>query len=241
MDRQILIVNDDGIAADGIRRLAEAALHFGQVYVVAPVQQCSGMSQKISIFDRIPVTPYAFSVPVAGAWSVGGTPADCVKVAVNFLISRKPDVVLSGINDGFNAGFDTAYSGTIGAAMEALMKGIPSISFSNHLHGNTETVDCFLPQLLGELLSSPLPPSELWNVNFPGVPLSDCRGILRHRRVAPVQLYRDIYSREEGPDGSFSLKNASRPIPLEEVPAGTDVHAVLSGYISIGTLHCPVL
>ena len=241
MSRKILIVNDDGITSEGIVRLADAARRFGRVWVVAPERQCSGMSQKISIFDPISVTPHAFPLPVEAAWCIGGTPADCVKTAVNFLLSEKPDYVFSGINNGYNTGFDTAYSGTVGAAMEALMKGIPAMAFSHHLDGSLETVDRFLVPLIEELLASTLPPSEMWNVNFPGVPLSECRGILRGCRVAPLQLYRDLYAREELPDGSFTLHNVSTPIPLESVPEGTDVHAVLTGYISVGTLRCPVL
>ena len=121
MGKNILIVNDDGIHSEGIIRLAEAASRFGRVWVAAPDEQCSGMSQKISIFDPILVRPYEFPVPVEAAWSIGGTPADCVKVAVGFLLEEAPDLVLSGINNGYNAGFDNAYSGTIGAAAEALM------------------------------------------------------------------------------------------------------------------------
>ena len=241
MNHRILIVNDDGIRSRGIVRLAEAALHFGRVWVVAPEQQCSGMSQKISIFDPISVTPFDFPVPVEAAWSIGGTPADCVKTAVNYLLTEKPDFVFSGINNGYNTGFDTAYSGTVGASMEALMKGIPAIAFSNHLNGSYETVDRFLVPLMEELLASPLPPSEMWNVNFPGVPLSECGGILRDRRVAPVQLYRDLYTRNDLPDGSFVLRNASLPISPGLVPEDTDVYAVLTGHVSVGKLRCPVL
>lgn len=241
MNRNILVVNDDGIRSKGIVRLAEAAARFGHIWIVAPDQQCSGMSQKISIFDPISVTPFDFPVPAEAAWSIGGTPADCVKTAFNFLLHEKPDLVLSGINNGYNTGFDTAYSGTIGAAMEALMKGIPAIAFSNHLDGSYETVDRYLEPLIEELLASPLPPSELWNVNFPGVPLSECRGILRDRRIAPVQLYRDLYTRQDLPDGSFTLRNASLPISPGLVPEDTDVYAVLTGHVSVGTLRCPVL
>ena len=241
MSRSILIVNDDGIRSEGIVRLAEAASRFGRVWVVAPDCQCSGMSQKITIFEPIPVTPFAFPLPVEGAWCVGGTPADCVKTAVNCLLREKPDYVFSGINNGYNTGFDTAYSGTVGAAMEALMKGIPAMAFSNHLNGSWETVERCLEPLIEELLSSPLPPSELWNVNFPGVPYSECRGILRGRRVAPMQLYRDLYTREDQPDGGFTLRNASLPISPRLVPEDTDVYAVLTGYVSVGTLRCPVL
>ena len=242
--RNILVVNDDGIRSEGIRRLAEAAVRFGRVWVVAPERQCSGMSQKISIFDPIPVTPYAFPAPVEGAWSIGGTPADCVKAAVNFLLDEKPDVVFSGINNGFNTGFDTAYSGTVGAAMEALMKGIPAIAFSRPYEAvetDFETVDAYLLPLMEELLASPLPPNEMWNVNFPGVPLNECRGVLYDRSVAPLQLYRDHYRRTEAGDGAFTLQNISTPAAASDAPEGSDVHAVLSGFVSVGRLRCPVL
>ncbi len=241
MNRKILVVNDDGIRSEGIVRLVRAASHFGRVWVAAPDLQCSGMSQKITIFEPISVTPFDFPVPVESAWCIAGTPADCVKTAVNLLLSEKPDFVFSGINNGFNTGFDTAYSGTVGAAMEALMKGIPALAFSNHMNGSCETVERYLEPLIEELLSSPLPPFELWNVNFPGVPLSECRGILRDRRVAPVQLYQDLYTREDHPDGSFTLRNASIPIPPRLAPEDSDVFAVLTGHVSIGTLCCPVL
>ena len=93
----ILIANDDGIDSPGIVRLAEAASKFGNVWVAAPSSQCSGMSQKLTIFGEFPVSRPAFPVPVMDAWSIGGTPADCVKLAVNFLMPVKPDVVFSGI------------------------------------------------------------------------------------------------------------------------------------------------
>ena len=241
MRKNILIVNDDGIASEGLRRLAETAVRFGRVWIVAPLHQCSGMSQKISIFDKMTVTPCAFPVPVEAAWTVDGTPADCVKAAVNFLLKEKPDFVFSGINDGYNTGFDVAYSGTVGAAMEALMKGIPAIAFSNALHGCFETIDAYLSLLMEDLMSAPLPPNEMWNVNFPGVPLEECQGILTDCEVAPVQMYLDIYHREELENGAFTRQNASRHISADAAPEGSDIRAVLSGYISIGTLRCPVL
>ena len=91
----ILIANDDGIDSPGIVRLAEAAAKFGSVWVAAPSSQCSGMSQKLTIFGEFPVSRPAFPVSVMDAWSIGGTPADCVKLAVNFLMPVKPDVVFS--------------------------------------------------------------------------------------------------------------------------------------------------
>ncbi len=239
--KTILIVNDDGIESEGIVRLADAACHFGHVYVVAPDRQCSGMSQKISIFDRILIRSADFPVPVKSAWSVGGTPADCVKAAVSFLLPQKPDCVFSGINNGFNTGFDTAYSGTVGAAMEARMKGIPAFAFSNRYQGVYDTVERYLHPLIAELLSSPLSPSEIWNVNFPGVPLSECGGVQYGCSVAPFQLYQDRYTCENLGGGSLVLQNASVPLSSGCAPEGSDICAVLDGYVAVGTLRCMVL
>lgn len=239
--KNILIVNDDGIEAEGILKLAEAAVHFGRVWIAAPDRQCSGMSQKITIFDSIPVHRVDFPVPVEAAWALGGSPADCVKAALGSILDFRPDIVFSGINNGYNAGFDIAYSGTLGAAMEALMKGIPAIAFSNQYRGGFEAVDRWLLPLMEELLDRPLPPSALWNVNFPGCPLSECRGILYDRTVAPIQIYQDCFAREELPDGGFALYNAESFCAAEDAPENSDVRAVLSGFISVGMLRCALL
>ena len=94
---RILIVNDDGIKAPGIRKLAELSMQLGKVWVVAPKSQCSAMSQRITLFEDIEVTPECYDLDGVRAYSVGGTPADCVKVALEFLMPEKPDIVFSGI------------------------------------------------------------------------------------------------------------------------------------------------
>ena len=122
----ILVANDDGIASPGLLRLANAAARLGDVWVAAPAGQCSGMSQKITIAGEISVEKRNFPADVKAAYVISGTPADCVKTAIKSLLPVKPDVVFSGINSGFNTGFDIAYSGTVGAAMEALLNGVPA-------------------------------------------------------------------------------------------------------------------
>ena len=141
----ILISNDDGIRAEGIARLAAAALPFGRVYVAAPQSQCSGMSQKLTIRGTLAVEQADFPVPVEAAWAVGGTPADCVKAAVKALVPCRPDVVLTGVNQGWNAGLDIAYSGTIGAALEGVMNGIPAIAFSAREFCDPGAMEVYLP------------------------------------------------------------------------------------------------
>ena len=118
---KILVVNDDSIHAPGIVLLAKAAMELGEVTVVAPANQCSAMSQRITIRGDMRVDKVQdFPVPVKAAYKVDGTPADCLKIAMQYLLEEKPDYVFSGINDGYNAGFDIAYSGTLGAAFEAV-------------------------------------------------------------------------------------------------------------------------
>ena len=236
----ILIANDDGIDSPGIVRLAEAAAKFGSVWVAAPSSQCSGMSQKLTIFGEFPVSRPAFPVSVMDAWSIGGTPADCVKLAVNFLMPVKPDVVFSGINFGYNTGFDIAYSGTVAAAMEAVMNGIPAIAFSAQHDGSYDVTDRYILDIARELLAAPLAPGEIWNVNFPGCPLDEFKGILHERTIAPKFIFDNTYSANHRSGGMTLIPDADF-IAHGDAPAGSDIEAVLHGYISIGKVKSMVL
>ena len=243
MDKRlnILISNDDGIGAEGIIRLARAAAELGDVWVAAPASQCSAMSQKITIFNTIPVEEVDFPVPVKAAYSIDGTPADCVSLAVACLLPVKPDIVFSGINYGYNAGFDIAYSGTIGAATEAVMRGIPAIAFSEQHDGGHEVADRYMLPIARELIAKPHIPGELWNVNFPGCALDELRGTLYDREIAKRCLYENTYVRDVAPDGRYGYHISSKPITPEQAPEGSDAHAVLTGYISVGKVKCRVM
>ena len=210
---RILVVNDDGIKAPGIKRLVQMAAGLGEVWVVAPAAQCSAMSHRIT---------------------VGGTPADCVKVALGCLMTEKPDIVFSGINAGYNVGRDILYSGTIGAAMEALCWGVPAIAFSVAEEDECEVLNTYLEPVAKELISKTLPQNEIWNVNFPGCTLEEYKGILWDRIPDQNQYYRDNYKRTDRPDGSCIFSAAG--LPETEAADGTDAGAVLSNYISIGTI-----
>ena len=157
---KILIVNDDSITAPGIEKLANAASCLGEVWVVAPEAQCSALSQKLTLREQLTVRKIEdFPVKAAGAYAVGGTPVDCVKVALTYILKEKPDYVFSGINNGYNAGFDIAYSGTLGAAFEGARSGIPSLAFSTagdaHLDeytdASTERGQCMLKRICEKL------------------------------------------------------------------------------------------
>ena len=151
---RIMVVNDDGIESDGIRRLAGMAAELGEVWVLAPRHQCSAMSQRITIRGDMRVDKVRdFPVPVKAAYKVDGTPADCLKIAMQYLLEEKPDYVFSGINDGYNAGFDIAYSGTLGAAFEAVMNGVPAIVIFEG--GQSELLANVVAQIYAHLLQHP--------------------------------------------------------------------------------------
>lgn len=180
-------------------------------------------------------------MPVKAAYSIGGTPADCVKIAVSHLLPVRPDYVFSGINYGYNAGFDIAYSGTLGASLEAVMNGIPAIAFSSQHDGTYDVAEEYMLPLAKELIGLGQAPGEIWNINFPGCPLGELKGILRGRTIADIDLYDNEYTEHRMPDGSVRLSIKSRPTTAEAAPEGSDVRAVLSGYISVGKVKCAVL
>ena len=236
--KKILVVNDDSIHAPGIALLAKAAMELGEVTVVAPANQCSAMSQRITIRGDMRVDKVQdFPVPVKAAYKVDGTPADCLKIAMQYLLEEKPDYVFSGINDGYNAGFDIAYSGTLGAAFEAVMNGVPAMAFSNAMHSPLDIAETYLVDILRELTEAGQGRGEVWNVNFPAVAPDQLKGILRDRTVAPIQFYSENYRETRLPDGAVALTGQGSPLTeQDETPAGTDVEAVLKGYISIGKI-----
>lgn len=236
---RILVVNDDGIQAEGIHRLANMAKELGEVWVVAPDSQCSAMSHRITVCGNLTVKPAVIPVEGVKAFSVSGTPADCVKVALAHIMPEKPDVVFSGINNGYNVGIDLLYSGTVGAAMEGILNGIPSIAFSTEGNGIYDVVDAYLYPVAKELLEKKLPANEIWNVNFPGCSLSELKGILRDRKPAQSQFYLDHYEKSEHSEGSIELYSAG--VPITEGIEGTDIDAVLKNYIAIGKVKNAVL
>lgn len=236
---KILIVNDDSIHADGIGVLARSAMEFGQVSVVAPSIQCSAMSQKVTLRERLTVEKVEdFPVDVQAAYKVDGTPVDCVKVALGYVLEEMPDLVLSGINHGYNVGFDIGYSGTLGAAFEAARSGIPAIAFSMAAKAPAEAAQSYIGDILRELLASPREPGLVWNVNFPRLDLGAPRGICRNCPVAPVGLYRERYVETVLSDGRVELQVLGVPTEDARVPVDTDADAVRRGYIAISRLHC---
>lgn len=229
---RILIVNDDGIEADGIRRLAEAAVKYGEVWVVAPVAERSAASH--SIYVRNPIDVYEREYPVKGvrAFAVDATPADCVRVGMLNLLPQKPDIVFSGINNGYNAGTDVQYSATVGAAMEAVFQGVPAVAFSEGSRGGREVAVKYLDTVMSEVIQTKYVPMQIVNVNFPECHVSEVKGILRDRKTSTVGIYLDRYLEEKREDGGrrFRLNG----ILNENVDKNSDLEALLQNYITIG-------
>jgi 5'-nucleotidase len=231
---RILITNDDGIESDGIRRLAETAKEFGEVWVVAPESQRSAASHSITLRHPIDVHPFQLMEGVH-AFSCTGTPGDCVRVGILNIMPEKPDIIMSGINFGYNVASDIQYSATAGAAFEGEFQGILSIAFSEGMNGCHEVTDKYLKEIMTELIDNPYVPGQIWNVNFPHCKAGECKGILRDRKVSRKSFYTDRYKAvEEFSNGGVSLMVDGIFSPTTE--EGTDIGAVLDNYISIGVV-----
>ncbi|MBR1669701.1 MAG: 5'/3'-nucleotidase SurE [Butyrivibrio sp.] len=234
--RRILITNDDGITSDGIVRLARATLELGEVWVVAPALQMSAASHSITLRDPLDVYPHDFPVPGVKAFSVSGTPADCVRVGSLAVMPDKPDVVLSGINYGYNMATDIQYSATAGAAFEASFQGIHAVALSEAMSDRHYATDEYLLPLLKEALSMELDFGEIININFPECDTGECRGVKRDVKVSRKAFYTDRYKVVEELEGG-GIRYMVDGIHLHEEEEGTDYGAILSGYVSFGIVN----
>ncbi len=231
--RRILITNDDGIDSNGIIRLAKAALKYGEVWVVAPDGQRSAASHSISLHGTIDVYPYDFPIDGVKAFSCSGTPSDCVRVGCLNVMPQKPDVVLSGINRGYNSGTDIQYSATAGAAFEAAFQGCHAIALSESFEGPDDITDYYLDEILEELLDKPLMYGQIHNVNFPGGTVSECKGVLFDRTVSHGMFYKDHYNVVENLDNN-GIRYMVEGDYREEAEEGSDMDAIIKRYVSVG-------
>ena len=236
--KTILITNDDGIKADGLLRLVREATKFGQVFVVAPDGERSAASHSINLHHPLDVYPYEIGIEGVTAFTCSGTPADCVRLACTTILPHKPDVVLSGINFGYNTATDIQYSATAGAAFEGAFQGCHAVAVSEGRNGH-EVTDTYLPEILKEVLESKADKGAIININFPECALKDFKGILRDRTVSESTLFDDEYRVvEKLPNGG--VRYMVHGNYHEAVEEGSDLCAVLDGYISIGIVqnHC---
>lgn len=234
--KKILITNDDGIDSQGIVRLAEAAKDFGEVWVVAPMHQRSAASHCITLREPIDVYPHDFPVKGVKAFACSGMPADCVRVGGLSVLPSKPDVVLSGINDGYNMATDLQYSATVGAAFEAAFQGWLAIALSERYGGPREVTDAYLKEVLKECLDMKTACDQVINVNFPGCSLAGFRGIKRGCKTSASSIFKDHYNVIEELEGG-GKRYMVEGVHNEECEDGTDFKALMDNYISIGIIN----
>ncbi|NMB38406.1 MAG: 5'/3'-nucleotidase SurE [Firmicutes bacterium] len=230
---RFLVTNDDGIYAPGIRALAETLTKYGEVVVVAPNQERSGVGHAITVNRPLRINKAALFPFIKESYIVDGTPADCIKIAIEAL-NVDVDIIVSGINIGANLGTDVFYSGTVSAAIEGIFQGIPSIAVS--LCTNPYDTDIFLDtatyyltHLLFEL-ETPLPKHGLLNVNIPGIPQEQVRGIKATK--LGFRKFENEFEQRLDPRGKpyYWMKG----IPLKPVFDKDDDHlAVEHNYVSV--------
>lgn len=238
--RKIVLTNDDGIDAEGLRVLAAAAMELGDVYIVAPSKQCSAMSHRITIRQKMELKKCDYPLEVKAAYSLDGMPPDCVKIAIYHLMKEeKPNLIISGVNHGYNIAFDTCYSGTVAAALEGIMNHVPSIAVSNGAD-DWKLVSEKLTEILKKVLSEDIAENEIWNINFPKCGKDGFKGIKYDVIPASMQVFeQDITEYME--DGTIYVSEEGPMIDLDHYPEGTDMEAVFAGYISIGKLKSQVI
>ncbi|MCR4689708.1 MAG: 5'/3'-nucleotidase SurE [Saccharofermentans sp.] len=231
---KILITNDDGISSPGLIKLAKVAMDFGDVWVVAPDSQRSGVSHSFSYSRSLRVAEYDIGLDVP-AFECSGMPADCVRAGIIKILPKKPDFVFAGINNGPNISKDIQYSGTLGAAFEAATFGIHAIAFSQFSPLKSEVTDRYLSLLMAKYMDKPLERDCVWNINFPGCSLSECNGILEDRIVSQDDFYNDDYDIKELEPGvkEFSLIFGRN----WNATSGTDLEAIANNCVSIGPVY----
>ena len=229
----ILVTNDDGVNSAGIVLLSEAVRPLGEVFVVAPGSERSAASHSLTLNRPLRIKRIDDQV-----MSVDGTPTDCILVAVQGILDSRPDLVISGINQGPNLGDDVTYSGTVAAALEATLLSIPSIAISlasspgSQLH--FETAASFARHLTQRLTESPLPPATLLNINVPNLAEEEIGGVEITRLGRRV--YADVISEGLDPKGDACFLIEGAPPIWEEGEGGTDFAAIEAGRISITPL-----
>lgn len=236
---KILISNDDGIMARGIQTLAATLSEKHEVYICAPDRERSANGHALTLHKPIRVEELEMRFPAVKAFSISGTPSDCVKMALNALLPDvKFDLLVSGINHGPNLGTDVLYSGTVSAALEGAMFGLPSIATSL-TNGYDKTADFspgaeFISDFLPRAMASGFPEKCILNVNIPPVGLSEMRGI----KVTELgtRVYSDNYDRRMDPRGGVYYWLAGEVIEESDAEE-SDVMAIRNRYISVSPVH----
>ncbi len=233
-ERIILVTNDDSIVSPGIRALVETMQQFGKVYVVAPDSPQSGKGHAITLEEplRLQRVHDVFDDAVE-AYQCSGTPADCVKLAVDKVLKRKPDLCVSGINHGSNSSINVIYSGTMSAAMEAAIEGIPAMGFSYLDYSfDAEFTACqyFTAEIVKKFFQGHFKNTMLLNVNIPVLPLEEIKGIKICRQA--VARWNEEFDQRTDPRGNEYFWLTGH-FENQDEGKDTDEWALANGYVSV--------
>ncbi len=228
MHPRILISNDDGINSKGLHRLHEALSELGDVFVVAPDRDQSAVSHSLSLYR-----PLRLEQATERVYTVDGTPTDCINLAINGIMNdHRPDLVVSGINKGENLGDDITYSGTVSAAMEGTLLGVPSIAIS--LAGKNDynfDAACYYSLKISKyVLENKLPKDTLLNVNVPGIDKEEIKGVMVTRQGK--RLYEEPVVEKTDPRGRKYYWIGGDALDFIHIE-NSDIVAVNEGYVSV--------
>lgn len=232
----IVVTNDDGISAKGIQSLIEVAAEFGELFIVAPDKPQSGMGHAITVNNIIRISENRL-FPQYTTYSCTGTPVDCVKLARHFLQDRKIDLIVSGINHGANTSINVLYSGTMSAAVEGAIEGIPSVGFSlcNYdADADFNGAKFVAHKVIKKILEEGLPEGICLNVNIPDVPMEDLKGI-KIGRGAKAYWRDDLEERKDQHGKKYFWLAGD----FENLDKGddTDLYAIANNCASVVPIH----
>ena len=232
----ILISNDDGITAPGVRNLVEAMKPLGEIVIVAPDSPQSGMGHAVTISKPLRLEKTDIYGDIV-AYQCSGTPADCVKLAVDKVLHRNPDLMVSGINHGSNSSINVLYSGTMSAAMEAAIEGIPAVGFSlcdYAYHADFALSRQIAHNVAANILTNGLPSATLLNVNIPSVQAADFKGIKVCRQA--VAKWKEEFDERVDPYGRRYFWLTGKFINNDKGD-DTDEWALANNYASMVPVH----
>jgi 5'-nucleotidase len=230
----ILVTNDDGIYFPGIHHLKKAVEDIGDVWVVAPDTEKSAVGHAITISNPLRVSEVAWNDSFFG-YAVNGTPADCVKLAISTILPRPPDIVVSGINSGENTATNVLYSGTVSAATEGVIMGVPSVAFSiasfrYRQYGVSQKI---IRQLVRDVLENGLPGGTLLNVNIPPLPADEIKGVrlARHGKGR----FQEKFEKREDPSGRAYYWLSGKRMSYDTADDMDDV-LVKNGFVAVSPI-----
>ncbi len=229
----ILVTNDDGIHAPGVRALIEVMNELGEVYVIAPDSPQSGMGHAVTINSTLHLEEMKIDNGPQKEWSCSGTPADCIKIAKQQILPRTPDLCVSGINHGSNSGINVIYSGTMSAAIEAGIESIPAIGFSLRdfsYNADFEPAKVFVKKIAQAVLKNKLPQNIVLNVNIPNGKLEEIKGIKICRQAKSAWV--EEFDKRTDPRGKIYYWLTGYLKNLDE-GKDTDEYALAENYVSV--------